>query len=83
MGRAPSASGIVVDFATRTVAGTFTTRFNNGWDPVGAIARATLEPSEILPDGSFVAKAIVPGATTQGELRGRLVGQGGDALIVY
>lgn len=77
-------SSIVIDFANAEVSG-FVTSFNDGggWDPPGPKERAMIEPTILLPDGSFVAKLVIPGAPATGELRGRLFGTAGNELGVY
>lgn len=77
-------SSIVVDFARAEVSGSVTA-FNDGggWDPEGPKERAIAEPAALLPDGSFVATLVVPGAPVTGELRGRLFGAAASELGVY
>jgi hypothetical protein len=81
-GDAP-ASQIVIDLATRKVSGTINEQFDNGWDPEGPIEHATLVPTDLAADGSFVATFSVQGTSTTGQLRGQLMGASGDELAVY
>ena len=77
-------SAIVFDFGTGTVSGTVTSfDHGGGWNPEGPKEQATLEPTKIRPDGSFVAVISVPGAPRKGELRGALFGTSGTELAVY
>lgn len=77
-------SSIVVDFSTRKVSGSLTSFDDGGgWNPGGPKERATLEPADLLADGSFVATIVVPGAPRKGELRGQLFGPQSNELGVY
>ena len=76
-------SSIVVDFAKRQVTGSLTTSYNDTWGPYNVKDRATLDPAELSPDGTFVATIGVPDAPRQGKLYGRLFGAQGTSLGVY
>lgn len=77
-------SSLVFDFASRKVSGTVTSFHDGGgWDPEGPIEKGTIAPTDIQPDGTFVAQLTVPGAPKTGELRGRLFGAAAGELGLY
>lgn len=80
---ATAANQLVVDLATRKVSGTLIVRYDNGWDPAGPLEQVTLIDATLAPDGSFVAQGLVAGSPTPGEVRGQLLGPGGNDLALY
>lgn len=77
-------NSLVFDFATRKVSGTVTSFHDGGgWDPEGPIEIGTIAPTDIQPDGTFVAQLTVAGAPNPGELRGRLFGASAHELGLY
>ncbi|MBX7541591.1 hypothetical protein [Qipengyuania sphaerica] len=77
-------AAIEVDFSTGKVSGSITSYFDGGgFYPPGPKETAILEPADILPDGTFVAKLTIEGAPSQGLLRGRLFGASANEIGVY